>query len=92
MVYGHGKLRNKLITERGARKLSEIVKPDRRQSLQDITHGFNASNVQPCSTRTIQRNLPSLGYNRRSVCKTIIVRKVNRKKGWIGVGRDYIGQ
>jgi transposase len=84
--------RPKLITERGARKLSKIVITDRRQSLRDITHEFNAFNVQPCLTRTIQRNLYSLGYNRRSVCKKMVVRKVNRKKGCIGVGRNYIGQ
>ena len=76
----HRSGRPKLITERGARKLSKIVKTDRRQSLQDITHEFNASNIQACSTRTIQRNLPSLCYNQRSVCKTIVVRKVNRKE------------
>ena len=76
----HRSGRPKLITERGARKLSKIVKTDRRQSLQDTTHEFNASNVQPCSTRTIQRNVHSLGYNRRFVCKTIVVRKVNRKR------------
>jgi transposase len=58
----HRSGRPKLITERGARKLSKILKTDRRQSLRDITHEFNASNVQPCSTRTIQRNLHSLGY------------------------------
>jgi len=79
-TYKHISGRSKLITERGERKLSKIVKTDRRQSLRDITHEFNASNVQPCSTRTIQRNLHSLGYNRRSVCKKMVVRKVNRKK------------
>jgi hypothetical protein len=75
----HRSGRPKLITERGARKLSKIVNPDRRQSLRDITHEFNASNVKSCSTRTIQRNLPSLGYNRRFVCKTIVVRKATEK-------------
>ena len=75
----HRSGRPKLITERGARKLSKIVKADRRQSLRDITHGFNASNFQPCSTRTIQRNLPSLGYNWRSVCKTLLSVKSTEK-------------
>jgi transposase len=51
----HRSGRPKLITERGAWKLSKIVKTDRKQSLRDITHEFNASNVQPFSTRTIQR-------------------------------------
>ena len=88
----HRSGRPKLITERGARKLSKILKTDRRQSLRDITHEFNASNVQPCSTRTIQRNLHSLGYNRRSVCKKWLSVKSTEKRGWIGVGRDYIGQ
>ena len=89
----HRSGRPKLITERGARKLSKIVKTDRRQSLQDITHEFNASNVQPCSTRTIQRNVHSLGYNRRYVCKKKWLSvKSTEKRGWIGVGRDYIGQ
>jgi hypothetical protein len=37
----HRSGRPKLITERGARKLSKIVKPDRRQSLRDITHEFS---------------------------------------------------
>ena len=84
--------RPKLITERGARKLSKIVITDRRQSLRDITHGFNASNVQPCSTRTIQRHLHSLGYNRRSCVKKWLFVKSTEKRGCIGVGRDYIGQ
>ena len=75
----HRSGRPKLITERGARKLSKIVKPDRRQSLRDITHEFNASNVQSCSTRTIQRFLPSLGYNRDPCVKQLLSVKSTEK-------------
>ena len=57
----------------------KIVKPDRRQSLRDITHEFNASNVQSCSTRTIQRFLPSLGYNRDPCVKQLLSVKSTEK-------------
>lgn len=72
--------RPKLFTDRDKRKLSKIVKADRRQPLRDITMKFNDSNLQPCSSRTIQRNLHSMGFKRRAVVKRMVVRKVNQKK------------
>lgn len=72
--------RPKSMTARGRRILLRIVKTHRRQPLRDITSEFNDSNLEACSSRTIQRNLHDLGYNRRSVCKRMIVRRANRKK------------
>lgn len=72
--------RPKKVSNRGLRKLSRIVKSDRRRPLRDISAAFNSTGVEACSVRTVQRNLHFLGYKRRSVRKRVAISDVNKKK------------
>ena len=72
--------RPKIISERGQRKLSRIVKHDRRQPLREIAASYNSSTFEKCSVRTVQRNLHLLGFKRRAVRKAINISAVNRRR------------
>lgn len=72
--------RPKLTSDQGDRTLFRLIKRDRRQSLCDLTTEFNNSNPVNVSKRTVQRRLHFEGYTRRSVCKTLTISPVNRKK------------
>jgi len=75
------KTQSELVTARGKNVL--FVKNERRKSLDEITAKFNESTpvkLFKVSRRTVQRELHSLGYKRRVVCKKMGIREVNRKK------------
>jgi transposase len=69
------------VSARDERHLGRLVRTDRRQTLSDITAEFNqgreASKV--CAKRTVQRHLHKLGFSKRTVRKTIIIKEQNRR-------------
>lgn len=72
--------RPKLTSDQSDRVLNRLVLKDRRKSLSDLTSELNNSMPNPLSTRTVQRRLHFLKYNRRKVAKTLTISKVNREK------------
>ena len=66
--------RQKIVGDRGElRKLSRLVKLDRRQPLREIAAAYN-------SITTVQRNLHLLGYKRRSVRKSVNISAANKRR------------
>ena len=90
-------------TEHEARKLSRKIVHDRKQTVSDITTGFSCVNEEKYSFRTIQQQVHSMGYRRRVVRKSTVVREgtenfkkrppnqKKKKKEKNVVGADCIG-
>ena len=83
----HGSIRNmqrsgrpSVITDRGLRHLKNIVKANRRETLQWITNNFNLTSDVPISTKTIIRRLHRLGFRARTACKKPLVTARDRRK------------
>ncbi|GBN07062.1 hypothetical protein AVEN_39059-1 [Araneus ventricosus] len=57
--------RKKIMQERDQRRLTRIIKHDRRATLPQIAADFNAGPSTSISVRTIQRNIIDMGFWRR---------------------------
>ncbi|GBN13400.1 hypothetical protein AVEN_69185-1 [Araneus ventricosus] len=86
-----GVARPRVIKEKGRRRLSRLVKQNRRQTMAQLTVQYNAGSSASVSEQTVQRTLLDMGLCNRRPTRVILLTKRHRqlRLQWAREHRDW---